>query len=447
MATAPTVATHSFEEHAISLNVAEARPYLRYEKGDPDRLVRQHWSMSPRFAARIAKQASGLIIPRYPPAGMGLTNVPSELRPDSAVVTSSHWHFHGNERDGDLIIPTTGKHLPKRWIHRPEDVARHIAKVHAGTNVQIVHLVENRAKYVFPTGDGAKRLDVHPQGWSRFVNASRVAFGIEGCIKADAMYSAGWAVCSVPSVTLWFAPEFPAFAKRYLAGKVVYIIPDADWYENDLVMTQAMFCRTYLRKLGVDAHVAAPPVKENDPRDKNGKLVRNGVDDFLSYGGTMDDLSVLERETPYGLAEWLAERRTWRKDKVVRGAEVLESLALHADPNGRIRAPLRSVARIMGVHHSRVEHGVRDLEECGVVEIEGSLATHARHYDREKGWVGWDWKERPTITIVPALRAKDSIHRLRGVKCAIREDSPKCAIREVIWATGSECGQPLTVCA
>jgi hypothetical protein len=69
---APTVAAQFFEEHAISLKVAEARPYLSYEKGDPERLVRQHWSMSPRFAARIARQDSGIIIPRYAPPGMGL---------------------------------------------------------------------------------------------------------------------------------------------------------------------------------------------------------------------------------------------------------------------------------------------------------------------------------------------------------------------------------------
>jgi hypothetical protein len=340
--------------------------------------------------------------------------VPSELRPNSAVVTSSHWHFHGEDRDADLTIPTSGKHLPKRWIHRPEDMTRHITKVHGGTNVQTVHLDENRAKYVFPTGNGAKRLDVHPKAWVRFVNASRVFLGIEGCIKADAMLSAGEAVFSVPSVTLWAAPELSAFTRR-LKGKVVYIVPDADFAENDLVMTQAMFCRTFLRRRGITAHVAVPSIEEDAPRDENGKLIRNGVDDFLYYGGTMNDLAVLERETPYGLAEWLAERRTFRKDKVVRGAEVLESLATHAGANGEIRAPLRSVARIMGVHHSRVERGVRDLEEWGVAEISGSLARQPRHYDRKtRRWVGWEWKEQPTIRIVPELRAKDTLHRLGG---------------------------------
>ena len=129
----------------------------------------------------------------------------------------------------------------------------------------------------------------------------------------------------------------------------------------------------------------------------------------------MSDLAVLERETGYGLAEWLAERRTWRKTKVVRGAELLETLALHADMNGQIRASLRSVSNIMGVYHSRVQRALRDLEECGAVEIDGSLETFARHYDRQThSHVGWEWKERPAITIVQELRAKNSTHRLDG---------------------------------
>ena len=116
---------------------------------------------------------------------------------------------------------------------------------------------------------------------------------------------------------------------------------------------------------------------------------------------------MLEREPRYGLAEFLAERETWRKDKVVRGAEVLEGLALHAGADGTIQASLRSVARAMGVHHSRVERGLLDLVDCGAVTIEGSLTTEARWYGK-----GWEWTERPTIRIEPELRAKDTSRRL-----------------------------------
>jgi hypothetical protein len=417
---APNSAAQFFEERAIDRKVGDARPYIPYEKGD-SKLVREHWPESPRFAADIANQSSGIVIPRYPPAFMGLTHVPAELRPDTAVVTSSHYHFHGDEREGDLTIPTTGTRLPRKWIHSPEEMPRHIEKVHGGNNVQTVHQSDNLAKYVFSPGDGAKRLDMHPHGWIRLRKAPRVMFGIEGCIKADAMSSQDEAVFSVPAVTHWRAPELPAFAKRYLVGKVVYIIPDADLHNREApghtnVITQALLCRSELRSLGLEAHVAAPPAEEDSPRDANGKLILNGVDDFLVSGGTMDDLVVLERDTPRGLAEILAERNPrFRKDRVVRNAKLVEGLAIHADANGEIRAPLGAVARAMGLNRHTAPEALRDLhDEYGVVEIVGgTLETYSRHYDyKTKRYVGWEWKDRPAIRIIPELRAKDSYRRL-----------------------------------
>jgi hypothetical protein len=56
---------------------------------------------------------------------------------------------------------------------------------------------------------------------------------------------------------------------------------------------------------------------------------------------------------------------------------------------------------------------LEDLEECGAITVDGSLATQPRHYDRRKScWVGWEWTERPAITITPVLRAKDHRRKL-----------------------------------
>jgi hypothetical protein len=111
----------------------------------------------------------------------------------------------------------------------------------------------------------AKRIDVHPFAVERFETAERVYFGIEGCIKADAILTAiletgePATVFSVPSVTLWDARELKRFAMKYLAGKIVIIVPDSDWHENPGVYTQAMLCRQYLRhRCRVEAHVEAP---------------------------------------------------------------------------------------------------------------------------------------------------------------------------------------------
>jgi hypothetical protein len=406
-AAAPTVAPKFFEGRAISRKVGEARPYIRYEMSD-SRRVREHWPQSPQFASLIANQASGIIIPRYAPASLRLAHVPAELRPDRKVKTKSWDHYHGDDPNADLTLPS-GKRLHKRWIRRPEHVKRHIEKEHGGVNVQTIHRNENWAKYVFPTGKGAKRLDVHPEAWPKFVNASRVFFGIEGCIKADAMLSSGEAVLSVPSVTLWRAPELASFAGAF-QGMVVYIVCDADGITNDAVITQALFCRTYLRNLGVDAYIAAPPFTAYK---RNNEL--KGVDDHLAHGGTMEDLDVFERETAHGLAEHLAERGKCRFNRIVRNADVLENLALHAGEDGEIRASLRTVASIMSVHHSRVQRAARDLQEWEAIEIDGDLDIYARHYDpREKRLVGWDWEDQPVIRIAPKFRARTKVHRLGG---------------------------------
>jgi hypothetical protein len=397
------LAPQFFEERGILLQVAEARPYTRYEAGDPDGIVRRAWPDNPRFAARIAKHCGGIVIPRSAPPGLRLRRVPAELRPDRAVSTDSHWHYHGDE-PVDLVIPSTGNPLPRKWTHRPEAMSKHIEKVHGGVNVQTVHLDENLAKYVFPPGNGAKRLDVHPEGWTRFVADPVVFFGLEGCIKADAMFSAGKAVYSVPSVTLWNAPEHRQFARRYLVGKTVYIVCDSDWYENHAVITQAMFSRTFLRRLGVDAHVCAPPAPGG---------IKVGVDDHLGDGGSMSDLVVIERETPYGLAEFLAERGIRRSDAIVRDAEVLEALSLHAGSDGTIQTSLRSFSRIMGLPLVRVQRAIEDLREVGAITVDGSLETRAQYFDwKTRKWVGLDWTERPTLTITKGLCARDTRRRL-----------------------------------
>jgi hypothetical protein len=71
-----------YDDHAISTKVGDARPYIRYEIGDPDGIVRKEWAHSRAFATRIANQASGIVIPRYAPRFLRLPHVPAELRPD-----------------------------------------------------------------------------------------------------------------------------------------------------------------------------------------------------------------------------------------------------------------------------------------------------------------------------------------------------------------------------
>jgi hypothetical protein len=143
------------------------RGYCRYRKNDRGGLLREAWpeDNTDFVTTKVTPVCDGLIIPRYPPPSLMLSRVYAEIRPDKAVVLDN--------RDPD------------------------------------------GAKYVFPKGSKyAKRIDMHPLAVGLLRDAKRIYFGLEGCIKADAMLSAilrsreKASVLSVPSVTLWpIGPE------------------------------------------------------------------------------------------------------------------------------------------------------------------------------------------------------------------------------------------------
>jgi hypothetical protein len=416
--------------------VWRARPYIRWTLDNPQPVRDAYSDLSTKtFMVRLAKQSDGWIITRHAAPGAG--RIYAEIRPDSPVFTGPPIrHYHGES-------PLTNGEVPARHVHSPRNMRFHIARDrfpddHRGANSPEVHEHRDPAKYVFPPTpkvenwrfhahaklkperlalhlhhdhggedtaethshvrrvkdpdrDLAKRLDVHPLALPKFAKATTVFFVLEGCIKADAVLSTDAAVFSVPSVTLWDCDELPRFAEHYLRNKTIVIVPDADWANNSLVFTQARLCQTRLRRLGISAHVAAPPASAG----------LKGVDDFL-VNGNLEDLEVLDRQFgKYGLYYG-------RNDELKRNAEVLVSLAMHADPNGLLCVPLRAIARIMGVHVERVARAIRALELGRAITVEGDLAIN------KKGWITHnfysnelDWEERPTIVIAEANRATD----------------------------------------
>jgi Domain of unknown function (DUF3854) len=379
---------------------------------------------------RLARQKDGIVINRHR-ALPEKSHVYAELRPDTPVRTGPPvWHYHPTVRTNEDVPvipdgPSAGRELSKHRIYTLEAMQRngHIARDknpddHAGVNNVAVHCHIPQGKYLFcPGADHAKRLDLHPLALPLLESAERVFFVIEGCLKADAVLSQGEAVFSVPSVTLWDAPELPEFIATYLQGREVVIVPDADWYENRAVLTQAMLCRSFLRRHGLGALVAAPPIEGVKEGIK-------GVDDFLAAGGNLNDLVVIEREVEAGrLAKFLWERtpkievlgrelragrlpgEARRRDGRNRNAEVVEALALHADVNGRYAAPLRTMARVMRVPIKKVTRAIDDLLDCGAITVDRPLRTQSgvwrgNYFDRAEEWV-----DRPTITVHPDLRA------------------------------------------
>jgi hypothetical protein len=415
------------------------------------------------FMVRLARQSDGRVITRHAPPDMEVAHVYPEVRPDNAVRTHPprrHWHGEGEPPAG-CVIRREGW---RAWLERESDgafvcrvltgkpVSKHVnqtkfADSHHGIHSEDVHLHDDRAKYCFPPAppkqitkfhrhdafrpdvrrahverrhDGlegpglheheyrvkdrtvnyAARIDLHPMAVDLIPRADVVFFIIEGCLKADAVLSQGAAVFSVPSVTLWACAELEDFVTAYLREKVIVIIPDADWALKFQVESQARICAATLLRHGVAAaHIAAPPIDQdgNPLRDANGNELK-GIDDFLAAGGQLDDLMTLDRLLPDGIDEFLAGRG--RADKLRRDAMVMQSMALWAGSQGTISLPLRTIAKVLGVHHSRVTRAVHDLLEYGAITIDGSLEQRRNHFTGHM-----DWRHTPTITIRPELRA------------------------------------------
>jgi len=255
----------------------------------------------------------------------------------------------------------------------------------------------------------ADRLDIHPLALERLIVAERVYFVIEGTPKADAILSqiidarAPASVFDVPSVTLWDAPELNSVAQLLHAStwylrwarrkeKQVVVVCDADWFKNDAVVRQALFCREFLRKRGVTACVAAPPICDGQGIHADcvpgEKCKRNGVDDFLAAGGDLDDLVVVDREALF----WLA---------------------LYANKKHEIRGSITTLAKLLGCRKDAdvVLEKLRWHINAGAITSDRELAIGLNEYTGQRQWAGPP-KEWPTFTIREDLRHEQSFSRL-----------------------------------
>jgi hypothetical protein len=295
----------------------------------------------------------------------------------------------------------------------------------------------------------ARRIDLPDYVWPAFIAAERVMFGMEGCIKADAMFAAGEAVASVPSVTLWEADELDDVCERYLRDKIVCLVPDADGVTNPKVVLQAQLLRTFLWKRGVATLIAAPPTLPDQreckckppvvPKVANDGIscqacggYLKGVDDYLAAGGEIERLHVAEwivptkdsiRERLLDLmrARLSAEEATRCRLPLGDDTNVVLGLCLHSN-GGRVPSTLATLASMMapGVPRAerlrrrdaiaeRVRDSLRRLQELGVINAKELLGGEKRKaslrqrygnartrdfYDR-----GFDWERIPVITI------------------------------------------------
>lgn len=468
-----------FADRGIPEEIWRARPYVWWTPEDPTPATELFARLDPgqrAFVAKLVHQAPGYaIVRRPPPMTPPLADIYPELRPLEPVRTQgprTHWHGDG-EPPADLLWYQTVPGTRTTWqphIDRPKDhPERARPDEHRGVNTEELHEHQALAKYVFPSGarmtgayvhtheDGwkrtaaavrpakreahidrqheghdvagvhthevrvpdpdapamAKRLDVHPMAVQKIIDEPVVFFVIEGCIKADAVLAAGAAVFSVPSVSLWACDELKRFAIDYLRDKVVVIVPDADWTSNDAVINQARMCQAALYRLDVpEIHVAAPPPTLGDRATK-------GVDDFIGAGGHLEDLLVIDSEPPEAIHDYVLQMGV-RRDRARRDEAVIWALSTYTGPNGKFAAPLRTLARLMGMGEMSVSRSIRDLEDVGALTVDGdvTLDNIARDYfSRQR-----DWKARPTIILAPELRSADRPEQRLGDLVELHHD-------------------------
>ena len=387
--------------------------------------------------------------PGYPP-------VPPQLRPDEPISANERvqWHKHDGiwspwpDFTAEAGEKRAGKPLPRRvqvkkgpdkgeWvraemrsvlygppaeahIHRgldsegkPKEGAKPYDPetgegYHMGVNVKGVHRhAPDKGKYQL-LGKAA-RIDLHPLALGLLAEAETVFFVLEGTLKNDSVLSGirrerrRCSVFSVPSVSMWEPGELERFANEHLQGKVVLVVPDADWHQNHLVEWQALKIRTLLRRWGVDSYIAAPPVEEDCEPDDYWK----GIDDFRGSGHKLGELMLDGREPP---PEDRLDRAVWNLPHQYRrpARDALLWLSLCENKRGVIRLGFQTLKKRLGYdgHADRLVPVLQALERVGAITIKrGSLHTMQKPIPGRKGWTQTMWEQKPTITLDGAYRA------------------------------------------
>ncbi len=449
-----------FSDRGIPPEIWQTRPYVWWTPDNIEPAKELFVGLESAQRASVTKvlnQSAGWVISRSaPPMPVSLPHIYPELRPLNAVKTQgprTHWHGDGEPPEGlpefQMFQGNSAAHIARgkaaddhhsvntEEVHSHQRLAKyvfpsspmkdewyehdhasasrateaaklgHLAKAHDGTDVSGPHHHKKRVKD--ESTNLARRIDVHPLAVQKLIDDEVVFFVIEGCLKADSVLAAGGAVFSVPSVSLWDCDELTEFSWQYLRDKTVVIVPDADWADNAAVINQARLCQTALYRTGVSqVHVAAPPSHYNGHNTK-------GVDDFIGVGGHLDDLLVINSTPPGDVLTEFLDRHVRRRDQSLRDGWVLYSLSAFCGTNGILCARLKTVARVIGITPMAVTRAVRSLEGMGAVRIEGNLSEKRDWFSRQ-----WDWTERPTITLIPELRAMENTPERLGDKVLLR---------------------------
>jgi hypothetical protein len=258
----------------------------------------------------------------------------------------------------------------------PISYAGHVKRRHNGQLLKGRHNHPQHAKYLYAPGEECRLLDVHPSAWLLLEAGGPVVyFALEGVLKNDAILSTGAPVVNAGSVTLWEDPALGWLATNYLSrfGMVV-VVPDSDWAGNPLVWSQAHEVVKRLASWNVPAIVAAPPATcgmscQDLTRDVGGGLFlpdaghKQGVDDWLGNGGTLNEMIVMPKTAEKQLPE-LMRRRI---DQFERDSALIEHYREIAGPDGLVVSPSRTVGAAIHRGKDAVREGNQSLERQGII--------------------------------------------------------------------------------
>lgn len=189
---------------------------------------------------------------------------------------------------------------------------------------------------------------------------------------------------------VWYHDELRDFAERYMLDRPVVIVFDSDWTDPKKgVMQQAEGVLAFLRELGVDCVIAAPP------SDKDNKV---GIDDWLGtseeYGPSQPFSEIVVRrrvpqthrpEREQLMSELRNSGAYKRRDGIENATDILEALQDEANPIGRANWSVDRLVETTGLSDSVVKDHkpkliraryIREVDRSVRKLVEGKWATH-----------------------------------------------------------------------
>lgn len=380
---------------------------------------------------------------------------------------SGHCGIHSHHDEGKYHLapnPTIQVQFPGK-LHSEMGEAerkRHVNRYHDGVDPGD-HVAHLHSRTVQLTGDEAReesqaaRICTQPLTASNFEELV-MEWGccfilIEGHLKSTALAALGVPVLTIASVTTWDCHELQAICEHLLSkGIQIFIVPDADWALNELVVNATNLFKATLQDHGVaDIRVTSCPInwdlyadyrldvqqnREEAIKPEKVDLKGKGFDDGREEGmtlGDLDTLSVVEPDRQLIVDQILANRHVLvdhtidaktgkpRRPKgltqpgVERLADLMMNLTSWAGyTEHSFRGTFSVIANVMvrsdgskrGKNYRQdVPQDLRDLRDLGLITVSGGSLDDPElrvdYFDKRKS----GFRNIPTIVIAEPFRA------------------------------------------